>query len=238
MKTLKLFVMFTAIFSLILATGCKKDNDVNPGNDAPDYQVKTVQVPDAMSQSNDPGAQEAATYIGMMNSIAGYGAMMTPPKKSTHITDLKDGGSEVYTWDIDDGNTHCTFTLTFTETATMYNWKMVIDGVMDGQTFNNFKFIEAEEAKDGSSSRITVYDPDSGGILMTMEWYKTGDTYHFSFEMPNHVLITMDVNPDNSGTIKVSEWINNQWTLEFKATWNAAGHGEWWDYTSGATGSW
>jgi hypothetical protein len=239
MKTFKSFFLLAIIFSLLLAAGCKKDDDSNPGgNDAPNYEVKTVQVPDAMVQSNDPGAQQATAYINMMNGIAGYGTMMKRPSKSTHVTNLKDGGSDVYTWNIDDGNTHCTFTLTVTETVTIYKWKMVIDGIMDSQEFNNFTFIEAEEFKDGSNSKITVYDPDKGGILMKMSWYKTGDTYHFTFEAPYQALITMEVNPDNSGIMEVSKWMNNQWVPEFKATWDASGHGNWWDYNSGATGSW
>ena len=240
MKTLKILLLFTAIFSLILSSACKKD-DNSPDNKARDYEVKTVQAPDAMAQSDDPGAQQATSYINMVNGMTGYGSMMTPPSKSTPVTNFKDGAGDVYIWEINEGNTHCTFTLKVSESATMYFWEMIIDGTLDGQVFNNFVYMRAEEAKDGSSSSFTVYDPETGGILMTMSWYESGSSTHLTFEVPNSVLISMVVNADGSGSVEVKSWQNGQYVLEFRAEWDASGHGQWWEYSGGDIwdqGSW
>jgi len=242
MKPLKLLILFTTIFSLVIVSSCKKDDEVSPGNnDTPNYEVKTVQVPDAMVQSSDPGAQQATSYINMVNGMTGYGGMMTPPSKSTPVTNFKDGAGDVYVWEINDGNTHCTFTLKVSESVTTYYWEMIIDGTMEGQVFNNFTYLKAEEAKDGSNSSFTVYDPETGGILMTMSWYESGSATHFTFEVPNEILLTVDVNADGSGSIEMKEWMNGQYILEFRAEWNASGHGQWWQYDGGTLleqGSW
>jgi len=230
MKTLRFLILFTTIFSLVIVSSCKKDDDTNPNKDAPNYEVKTVQVPDAMTQSNDPGARQAASYINMVNGMAGYGGMMTPPSKSSPVTNFKDGTEDIYVWEINEGNTHCTFTLRVTETATKYFWEMIVDGTMEGQVFNNFTYLKAEETKDGSSSSFTVYDPENGGILMTMSWYESGGATHFTFEVPDEIMMSVVVNADGSGSVEVKDWQNGQYVLEFRAEWDASGHGQWWEY--------
>lgn len=54
----------------------------------------------------------------------------------------------------------------------MYSWELTINGTIEGLTFNNFIYIRCEEAKDGSYSTMTVYDPEVSGILMTMSWHE------------------------------------------------------------------
>ena len=238
MKALKFLILFTTIFSLVIVSSCKKDDDVDPNNNAPTCEAKTVEVPEAMANSSDPGVQQAVGYMEMVNGMGGYTGMMTPPSKSSAVTNFKDGGTEVYTWEINEGNTNCTFTLRVTETATMYSWEMIIDGTMEGMVFNNFTYIRAEEMKDGSSGEITIYDPETGNILITMSWYTSGGATHFTYEMPGYMLLTIVVNGNGSGYVEYSFWDNNQWALYFKAQWDASGHGHWWDYYSGTEGSW
>lgn len=233
MKTLKLLTLFVSIFTLLIVSSCKKDDNTNPDKASMEYNVKTVDIPDAMAQSNDPGAQMARQYIGMLNGMSAYGGMMTPPSKSSHITNLKDGSPEIYVWEVNEGNIHCTFTLTYTETATLYTWKMVLDGTMDGQVFNNFTYISAEEAKDGSYSKITVFDPENNDILTTMSWYEENGSTNFTFEIPEGILLSIIVNADNSGSIELKEWINNHWELSYEANWDSSGHGSWWEYFDG-----
>ncbi len=242
MKTLKFLVLFTTIFSLVLVSGCKKDDDNDPNDNLPEYHVKTVQIPEAMAQSSDPGAQTASAYIGMLNGMAGYGGMMVPPSKSTIVPSLKNGETEIYTWEINEGNTHCTFTLKFTETATLLSWEMIINGTMDGQYFDNFTYIRAEEAKDGSSSTITIYNPETLGVLMYMSWHEQANgTIEFTFEIPQETILTMVVNTDGSGSMELKDWENGHYELVFRVTWDASGHGEWWEYDNGVLsdqGSW
>jgi len=244
MKTLKLFILFTTIFSLVIVSSCKKDDDVDPNNnnDFTAYEIKTVTVPDAMAQSNDEGAQTARSFIGMANSMAGYGGMMTPPSKSTFVSNFKDGGTELYTWEINDGNTQCTVTLTFIETTISYSWAVIIDGMVDGINLNNFTYIQAYSEKDETSGYMTLYDPEGSGVLMTQTWKELANgTFECSLEMPQDLLVTVVTNEDGSGSVEVKVWENGQYLLDFRAEWDASGHGQWWEYIDGIIdeyGSW
>lgn len=234
MKTLKLLILMTGIISLVVVSSCKKDDDNNPNNNAQQYETKTVDVPDGMAQSSDPGAQQATAYLNMVNSMATYGSMMTPPSKSTPITNLKDGGTEVYTWEVNEGMNNYTVTLTIIETLTMYNWEMSITGTIDTYTFTNFVYIRAETTKDGMNSSITLYEFDGSGIAMTMSWQDNGNgTTTFTFEVPGSIRLTVGVNADGSGWMDVYEWNGQSFYLDFRIEWNASGHGEWWEYIDG-----
>ena len=242
MKTLKFLILFTTIFSLIIATGCKKDDDVDPNNNFTAYEIQTVQIPDAMAQSNDPGAQTAKQFMGILNGMSGLGGMMTPPLKSLPATSFKDGGTELYTWEINDGNTHCTITLTFIETADSYSWAITINGTLSGINLNNFTYIQAYEKKDGSSGYMTLYDAEGSGVLMIQTWQElTNDAFECTLELPQSLLITVVSNADGSGTIEVKDWVNGQYVLDYRAEWDASGHGQWWEYFDGIIdeqGSW
>jgi len=242
MKTLKFLILFTTIFSLIIATGCKKDDDVDPNNNFTAYDIKTVIVPDAMAQSNDEGAQTAKSFLSMANAMSGYGGMMTPPSKSTSITKLKDSGTELFTWEINEGNTHCTITLTFIETATTYSWAVTIDGTLEGISLSNFTYIQAYSEKDEASGHMTLYNPEGSGVLMTQMWQELANgAFECITELPQSLLINVVTNEDGSGSVEVKDWINGQYVLDFRAEWDASGHGQWWEYIDGIIdeqGSW
>jgi len=244
MKTLKILILFTTIFSLLIVSSCKKDDDVDPNNsnNFTNYEIKTVQIPDAMAQSNDEGAQTARQFMSMANGMAGYGGMMIPPSKSTHVTNLKDGGTELYTWEINEGNTHCTITLTFIETATSYSWAVTINGTLEGLNLNNFTYIQAYSEKDETTGHMTLYDPAGSGVLMTQSWQELANgAFEYSLEMPQYLLITVITNEDGSGSVEVKDWVNGQYVLDFRAEWDASGHGQWWEYLDGIIdeqGSW
>lgn len=223
----------TSILSLVIISSCKKDDDNNPNNNAQQYDSKTVDVPDAMAQSSDPGAQQGTAYLNMVNSMATYGSMMTPPAKSTPAN-FKDGGTEVYTWEVNEGMNNYTATLTIIETSTMFSWQMSINGTIDGQTFTNFTYISAESGKDGMHSSITLYEFDGSGIAMTMSWQDNGNgTTTFNFEVPNSIRLTAVINSDGSGSMEVYEWNGQSFYLDFRIEWNASGHGQWWEYFDG-----
>ena len=242
MKTLKFLILFTTIFSLVIVSSCKKDDDVDPNNNFTGYEIKTVQIPDAMAQSNDEGAQTAKQFLSLANGMSGFGGMMTPPSKSTPVTNFKDGGTEIYTWEINDGDTHCTITMRFIETTTTYSWAVTIDGTLSGINLNNFTYIQAYQEKDGSSGYMTLYDPKGSGILMTQTWQELANgAFECTLELPQDLLLTVVSNEDGSGTIEVKEWLNGQYVLEFRAEWDASGHGQWWEYIDGIIdeqGSW
>jgi hypothetical protein len=244
MKTVKFLILFTTIFSLVIVSSCKKDDDVDPNNnnDFTAYEIKTVTVPDAMVQSNDEGAQTARTFIGMANSMSGYGGMMTPPSKSTAVTHFKDGGTELYSWEINEGNTHCTITLTFIETTTSYSWAVTISGTLEGLILSNFTYIQAYSEKDETSGHMTLYDPEGSGVLMTQSWQEFANgTFECTLEMPQYLFIKVVTNADGSGSVEVKDWMNGQYVMDFRAEWDASGHGQWWEYLDGVIdeqGSW
>ena len=234
MKTLKFLILFTTIFSLVIVSSCKKDDDVDPNNDFTAYEIKTVTVPDAMAQSNDEGAQTAKQFLSLANGMSGYGGMMTPPSKSTPVTNFKDGGVEVYTWEINDGDTHCTITMRFIETTTTYSWAVIIEGMLGGINLNNFTYIQAYQEKDGSSGYMTLYDPAGSGVLMTQTWQELANgAFEYTLELPQSLLITVVSNEDGSGSVEVKDWVNGQYVLDFRAEWDASGHGHWWEYIDG-----
>lgn len=234
MKTFKFLFLFTAVFSLILATGCKKDKDTDPQGNAPEFQIQTVSIPDAMAQSNDPGAQQAEGYLYMVNGLASYSAMMTPPK-SAYAGHFKssNGDPEVYTWNVDDGNdNNYSVTLTITETTELYRWNMKVDGMIDGHQVHDIVFLEAEQYKDGHDNTFTVYDLDKPLTpALVFNWHKTNEVFYLTYEVPQDIYVSFTINPDNSGSIDAKNWTEeNEYQTAYTASWDPSGHGEYWEY--------
>ncbi len=236
MKNIKFLLLFTTIFSIILSTGCKKNDTAEPGN-AKEFQVQTITVPDAMSQSSNQGAQLAAGYIGMANGMAAFGAMMTPPKSAVAIHYKGSGEPEIHQWNVDDGeDNNYTVTLTITETTDLYKWEMKVDGLVEGQQVDNFIFIKAEQYKDGHDNSITVFDPHNPlTISFVMNWHKVNDIFYITFEEPQSIKVGFVIYADGSGSIDAKEWSEEHEDYEqtYTATWDASGHGEYWKYDNG-----
>ncbi len=243
MKTIRFLILFTGILSMIFVSSCKKDKDTNPNNDAPAYQMQKVDIPEAMAQSNDPGAKQAVYYLNMVNAFSRYNSMMTPPK-SAFVSRLKGGGGPwVYTWDVNDGEkNNYTVTLKITETSNAYHWEMTLDGLVSGIELHNFIFITAELDKDETKGSFTVYDfEEMGTVFMTMDWHQSDGNYYFTVEFPEEFLANIVVNSDGSGSIEGKDWMNGQYVLVYRAEWDASGHGEYWYYENGEVinhGSW
>jgi len=247
MKTIKFLFLLTTVFSLILTTGCKKDNDTEPQGNAQEFQLQTVTVPDAMAQSSDPGAQEATGYLYMVNGLASYSAMMTPPKSASagHFKSTS-GNPEIYTWNVDDGdNNNYSVTLTITETPELYRWELKVDGLFDGHQMHDIVFLEAEQYKDGHDNTFTIYDLDKPlKPAIVFNWHKTDDGgFYLSYEEPQDIQVIITINPDNSGGIGAKDWSEEHMVYEqsYTATWDSSGHGEYWEYEDGeviAHGTW
>ncbi len=242
MKTFRIIILFTTIFSMVFISSCKKDDDTNPNNNAPQYQVKTITIPEAMAQSSDPGAQMAVNYLNMANNLAVYSNMMSPPK-SAFVSQLKDGGAEIYTWDVNDGEkNNYSVTLKITETSEYIHWEMIIDGLFEGMQLHNFTFIMAEQYKDGSDNTFTIYDPENPGtVFMKFNWHESDGTFYLTIVVPGDIQVIIIVNADGSGSIEAKEWENGLYMLTYKAQWEASGHCEYWEYDNGEEinhGSW
>ncbi len=234
MKTLKFLALFTGMITLIMVAGCKKDEDTSDENKMPAYEAKTIEIPDAMAQSSNVGAQETKSYISMINGMASFGSMLTPPAKSTANKHLKDSGTETYSWEVNEGTSNYTVTLNVTETASVISWECILNGIMEGITFNNFTYIRAEEYKDGTGSRFTLYDWETSGINMDLstQVQLNGITV-FTLEMPEKMIVSLNIKADGSGTMEFKDWINGQYITTFESEWDATGHGEFWEYDDG-----
>ncbi len=243
MKRLRTLFLFAAAFVIVLGAGCKKDDGANPGENSRELNVKTLTVPDAMSQSSDPGAQQAAGYISLANSMAGMSALMVPPK-STPATHSKENGTpSVYNWTVDEGDDNYSVTLTIYETDELYRWEMKVDGIMDGHEIDNFLFIKAEQYKDEHDNSFIVYDWEKPGTpSLIMHWHTTDDLFYLTLELPENEKISFVINADNSGSIDAAVWKNNEYVRTYTASWDATGHGEYKEYDeNGAVinqGSW
>ena len=238
MKTVKLLILFTAILSAILIAGCSKDDDT-PVGEAQKFEVKSVQVPKAMSQSNDPGAQMATSYVNMINGLSGFSSLMAPPgNKPDNISN----GERTFTWDVNDKTGIYTVKLVIKETNSEIIWDMYIDGTMEGNVLNNFHYIHAVKQKDESGSVFTVWDPDTGSKFMELSWSViANESVKFVFEVFNETYLTVIVNSDGSGSIELKEWLLGGYVTTYKASWAASGHGQYQEFVNGVldnNGSW
>jgi hypothetical protein len=234
MKTLNLLAIIATIFFMLFSSGCKKDETTEPEQPtAQEFNTKIAEVPSAMAQSDEPGAIQTVAYVNMVNSMSVYGSLLIPPKKSSSLIQ-KDGGTEVYTWEFNDGSSSYTATLKITETNTYIAWELILNGNLSGHLVNNFSYLKAEEYKDGSRSTFSLYDFDNPGtIAMTISWYESGGTTYFTFEVPQDAMISMEVHADESGMLELKEWRNGQYLLDFRAEWTSSGSGEAWVYNEG-----
>jgi hypothetical protein len=235
-QRLVLFTILSTMLILFLGS-CSKDDDNDDQNQnqqkAPQMEVNVVEVPQAMLESTDPGAQQAVMFINMSNAFVGWSSMMIPPQKSGAYKSLKDG-PWVYTWDFSEGANNYTITLTINETSTQLEWTMVINGTIDGMTLVDFLYMEATELLDGSAGSFIMYDPEEQGIGIMVSWsINSTDVYTCAFEIPNDIKIETTSNPDGSGSILVYEFYETEYFLSFQAEWTAAGTGQWWEYYMG-----
>ena len=239
MKTVRFLILFATVLSAAFIAGCSKDDDNVPAGDAQKFEAKSVQVPKAMSQSNDPGAQMATSYVNMINGLSGLASQMAPPGNNPGSIS---NGERIFTWDVNDKTGIYTVKLVIKETGSEIIWDMYITGTMEGNVLDNFHYIHAVKQKDDSGSVFTVWDPDTGSKYMEISWSViANDSVKFIFEVFNETYLTVIVNSDNSGSIELKEWLLGRYVTTYKASWAASGHGEYWEYANGvvdSNGSW
>ncbi len=145
------------MFFLVSSCSDKDDNEANnqTPNNSPTLQTRVVTVPDAMLDSNEPGAQDAVSFINMANAFTSFAGLMVPPPKIGSMKSTNDGDPWEYTWEFNEGEDVYSITLTVYETETHYEWTMVIDGVLDGIVLSDFVYMEASQTLDGLNGEFT-----------------------------------------------------------------------------------
>jgi len=249
MKSAKLWlVVFTA--SLLLAgISCSKKESSSPAapasNNPPQLDVEEVTLPQAMTNSSDTKAQEAAGYVNTANSFTQYMQFLSPSSSAGALRaeSSYQGPPWNYTWTVDDGqDNNYTVDLTIDENDTLYTWKVIVSGTIDGAAINNFMLISARQGKDDSSGYLIMYDPSTAAMSVRIDWYRSGGDYVLQYQMFNNSRVVVNSYHDGTGRVSYYEWNGSSYPLRFQATWNADGSGEWWTYNSSGvndgSGSW
>lgn len=235
----KLLLVIMGILLVAFALGCSDDDDDKViGSNGDD--TTTPIVPTAVAELNVPidsmrnSGNDYVEYASYLIEIAkGYSELFMPPSSAEKSVypGLAAADSVVYTWTSGD----MTLTMIFKETATHYYWATIFDGTDGGITYDNFTFIEAQEAIDGTNGWLKVYDPTDGhdwewqwiidaAGKFTMVLTGSDDSATFQVEIV--------VYPDGSGYVEYTEDSPNTWIV----TWNAAGTGGTYAYyDNGAT---
>ncbi len=237
-----LLVMFIPLLFIFLLS-CSNDEDnnlVTPETKEPaKLALKEVQVPEHLTQVQDPHAQMAVAVIQMANGFRNYATFFTPPSGATHVPKAN-GIKDEWTWQEGD----LTIRLVYNEGEDQISWQVYLTGTFEGYTVTNWLGAEAQQSKDGSTGHLIIYDPSTTNIAAEWDWNVESDgTYSFVFvgyESSQKIDIT--VNPDNSGTIQIYNSLQNQFVLQYKISWTASGSGQWWQYDPAgnivAQGSW
>ena len=230
-------VLTLAIAVCLTACGDDKTTETDGGGgsggepSAPVFTTHTVDLPQAMMESSDPMAQTAVSQVALANAISGYSTYLYPPAGTQGVSGT---GTWTYTWATDS----LTVTLVITDTGNLYQWEAFFDGTLGGQTFDNWKAIHAEAAKDGSGGEFIYYQPVTTEVLMSWTW-STDTQGVFTFVMFYYGgmgggKVEITVNPDGSGSLAVYEGDGAVYELTLLVEWEADGSGQWWTYEGGS----
>ncbi len=231
MKRKILSIAIILILTFFLSS-CSKDDDnpVTPEEKPSPEQPATpqVQLPPSVSNSNDPHAARAVSFVAMANSFSQYSAFFTPPEGS--LAKTADDGNWDYTWT--DGT--LVITLHYRENGEGYSWEVVLNGTepSSGVVYTDWTMMEAQQNSDGSSGSMTVYEDNTTNPEFEYTWTNDGSG-HITFEYISFgdygSKVSITSNPDNSGSMEYCEYVNGQYVMTFKLIWTSNG-GEWWEY--------
>jgi len=229
-------VWLLAFLFVFLAFGCSDDEDPPTQQTTPTMEhtptLQSVTIPQAMTQSTDPHAQLAVTYINLANSLSGLGSYFNPPTKAAKTTGFSGSATDTLTWTWNAG--YITVILKFWETDTHYYWRYIWHGTYDQVVYNNWIWYDANQTKDGTAGQLVWYDDNSTTPLLTWEWTYVSNVYTLTYYFEGVDRLVIVVNADGSGSLNYYD--NN--ILSLKIEWNADGSGEWWTYNPVGNGTW
>lgn len=229
-------LVFTALllFAFILA-GCSKD-----GSSPSEPQVTAPTVPTLVfkgpsTTSTETNAQMVKSYVSAVNMFT---TMFAPYQ---YLPSTRDGNT--WTWTYTEG----TLTVKMTSTAQSDGtnlWKLILNGQdqSDGVTYNNWTGMEGSTSGDGKSGSWKIYEANTTIIEGDFSWATnnnilTGTQKEYTNGTSTGQIVLVN-NPDNTGEMRMYEGT----VMTYKATWTAAGAGQWWTYNSSGTqtgtGSW
>lgn len=249
-------LILVAFGILTVLSSCSKEEDAvapvsaeSPSNleevslsFAKEEEGGVVSVPKAMASSDDPYAQQAVAYVGMVSQIENYFSYFQPPagaKKSSQPILPVNGRTVsskeqylVYTWTQQD----VTIAYQLSEKKDTYVWE-----IFWKQGDGNFKrYVYAEEGKEEKKGKMDIYNifGDADDLLAKYTWKKSSDgTFTLNGIVPSvDALYTVWINPDASGSVR---YVFD--TSRYEMQWDGSGSGSWTFYSEGeevASGIW
>lgn len=223
---------------------CSSKKDPAPSLEQAKLSVAASQPiipPTALTNSNDPKAQKANSFIAMANGLSQYTALFSTipvgaTKTTTPIVAVNSGARVastqqdylVYVWSdpsygsigyqLADLGDKYTFELFFKQTSTGAVW---------------VRYLYAEEMKDRSKGLMKIYDPTilrpAAPPIITYSWTRSGNTFNLEIT-DNSGLKIVFVYDTVSKAGSISAFQNGK--LTDKITWDSAGKGTWASYAS------
>lgn len=233
MKKQKLFSILILLFAALLITSCSKkdDNPTGPQEQAPALPNVAFKGPN--TNSTDATAQQTKGLVESMNAYPMFFSGMFASTKPTS------SGNE-WKWVYSAGNGATVTYSASKNTDGSYTWRMIFNGVIDGVSYVNWKFLEGTTSADGKSGTWKIYDDNTTILIAEYNWStnSAGVLNGTFIGYENGVLeVKMEITnrPDNSGELLLYD----KTVLVLKSIWLANGTGEWWSYGSQpAHGTW
>ena len=229
-----LYAIFASLLILIIA-GCSSDEEnpitPTPTPSPPEFMLKEITFPQHMLNSTDPMAQQAIATVENAMDFKACGCLFAPPEGAETIKESS--GEWEYKWKTGE----LTQTLQIASVSGRDSWKIFYDGVKDGNSFNNWRFMDAVQSADLSSGHVTLFKPAT--LIIDMEWvWYTLQLSEYKFikqyfgDPPYKIDIT--VKSDQSGKIDVFKPNSSgNMVYDIKFAWKADGSGSYWTFEDG-----
>jgi hypothetical protein len=249
MKFLKIPAL---IMMALIVLSCSKDKDPEPAVEQAKIsfsgETQLIEVPAALSASQDIHAQMASQWVAVANGMGANLALFTPPSNATKSTDLitpingrvaKGNAVAVYIWT--DAN-YGSVAYQVQDVGTKYTFELFYKGNDDAGWY---RYLYAEEKKDKTSGYMVLYD--AWGFvsdarkeeMVRWEWLRAGDDFTFTIrDVTADFNFVVNVNTKTkAGSIVYLEGTEKL----FEITWDANGKGTWKEFEDNQVvdeGSW
>jgi hypothetical protein len=240
------------LLALMILPACSSDDDSNPtgtpgAGDPPEADISAVTdvaLPLGLTSSPDAMAQQVVHYLGHLDWMQMRMDRLQPPADKAP----EKAGPWVYTWsEGEPGYDELAMTLTITELLDYHTWVLKGSGLRWEVVYDDYVFLNASIAKDGSHGFLEEYDAQgSGDLAMRWAWEVVGDgdiEYAVDVWDPFTPYLVLPVlNADGSGSMRVYNGVPGEGWLYLEVAWDATGAGTWTEYDDGGgvvdSGSW
>lgn len=220
---------------LLFVASCSEDEESpvgpSPSPQAPEFTLREVAFPDAMKQSTHEKSQMAMTLTEDAMTFKGTDVVLEAPEGAEALKETS--GEWEYEWQ--EGN--LAKTLKITTSTGRITWQMYYDGTKDGNTYNDWRCMDAVQSSDRTSGHVHLFKPGGQHIGIEWVWYTLANSdYKFIMQTYTEPCSKLDIvsKPDKSGKLeRFSKNSQGNLVYDLRITWNADGTGAWWIYEDG-----